>query len=73
MKEVKIETGAEMYYVDLAITHFLDSLKDDVQDKNLRGILSVILKPIKRRLEYCMTHEWEMSLGEELKLDDTDH
>jgi len=67
-KSFEIQTGAEMYFVDLAITCFLNSLKDEVQDENMRNLFSIFLKPIKKRLEHRMTHEWNMSLGEELKL-----
>ncbi len=69
---IEIKTGAEMYYVDLAITRFLNTLKDEVEDNNSRNLLWAYLIRTKAELERCMVHEWNMSLGEELKLDETD-
>lgn len=65
-----LETGAEMYFVDLAITSFLKQLNEDGEDSPANSLTMGFLTRIKTGMESCMVNEWGMSIGEELQLEE---
>jgi len=69
MKKIfKLETGADMYFVDLAITDYINSIRTDYDDNPANRLIEACLLKNKRRLEHCMVNQWDMKIGEELQL-----
>ena len=66
MKAFKIETGAEMYFVDLAITSYINLLRRF--DIPTPAITEASLLRTKKRMENCMVNDWGMTLGKGLQL-----